>query len=108
MGWPPALTGAGSAASLPEGTTSGTAALGPFEAADDATLAEFQRIIYDMASLQRSADPDSFAQVTPAALTCPPPHSRLSLFVSAVKSADVPQFSMRSALLVALFVDPLR
>lgn len=79
MGWPPALTGAGSAASLLEGTTSGTAPVGPFEAADDATLAELQRIIYDMASLQRGADPDSFAQVTPAALTCLPTHPRLSL-----------------------------
>lgn len=69
VGWPPPLTGAGSATALVEGTTSGAAEpVGPFEGTDDATLAEVQHIIYDMASLQRSADPDSFAQVPPAAL----------------------------------------
>ena len=56
VGWPLPLTGAAQ-----EGGTGGGA--GPFESADDALLAEVQRLILAMAALQRSADPESFAQV---------------------------------------------
>ena len=65
MGWPPPLTGAAGPGGPQEGATGGAA--GPFERAESATLGELQRLILAMAALQRSADPESFAQV------CSPP-----------------------------------
>ena len=58
VGWPPPLTGTESPAAAQQGSDAG-----PFERADDATLAELQRLIRAMIALQRSADPESFEQV---------------------------------------------
>lgn len=61
VGWPPPL--AESTAAAASGPQPAAAGRGPFVAASDAALAEVQRLLLAMVTLQHSADAESFAAV---------------------------------------------